>query len=121
MVYKRVSNKFDDLFNGTIILDQDIEDKLYLKHKVYRDDLADALGDPYLIALKPKQKSPLPQNKHRSSGTVYEILCETESGKVLFFIGRLFPDGNLYVITAYWADKELEKIYYQESEVLKDE
>ncbi len=54
MVYKRVSNKFDDLFNGTIILDQDIEDKLYLKHKVYRDDLADALGDPYLIALKPK-------------------------------------------------------------------
>jgi hypothetical protein len=57
LVYERTSKKFDELFNGTIVLDQDIEDKLFIKHKAYRDDLADAFGDPYLIAIKPKQIS----------------------------------------------------------------
>ena len=49
------------------------------------------------------------------------ILCETESGKILFLVGRLFSDGNLYIITAYWAEPELQSIYTKESEVLKNE
>jgi hypothetical protein len=27
----------------------------------------------------------------------------------------------LYIITAYWANNELEQLYYTESEVLRDE
>ncbi len=118
---KSTNGKFEKIFKGKIILDQHIEDKLDIKHKVYKDDLSDALGDPYLVVMKPKQKSPLPQNRATSSGTVYELLCETESGRILFIIGRLFPDGNFYIITSYWANEQLEQIYRQESEVLKDE
>jgi len=117
---RTLNSEFEKIFNGTIILDQDIEDKLDQKHKVYRDDLYDALGDPYLVVMKPKQKSP-PPNTPKSKGKVYEILCETESGRILFVVGRLFPDGNLYIITAYWADATLEEVYRQESEVLRDE
>ncbi len=122
MDYKRIYNfMFEELFNGTVILDKGIESKINNKHKVYKQDLGDALGCPYLIALKPKHKSPLPVNKEKSSGSVYEILSETESGKILFIVGRLFSDGNFYIITAYWANKELEEFYRKESEVLRDE
>lgn len=114
-------SEFEKLFNGTIILDQDIETKLNIKHKVYKEDLLDALSDIYLIIMRAKQKSPLPRNKLKSDGTVYEILCETESARVLFVIGRLFPDGNLYIITSYWANNELESLYYEESEMLKND
>ena len=115
------SSEFINNFNGTIIIDQDIETKLDIKHKVYKDDLIDGLGDPYLVVMKPKQKSLAPTNKVKSKGKLFEILCETESGKILFLVGRLFPDGNLYVITAYWAGLELQAIYLQESEALKDD
>ncbi|WEK53467.1 MAG: hypothetical protein P0Y55_12855 [Candidatus Cohnella colombiensis] len=122
MVLKRILNdEFDQVFNGTIILDSDIEDKLHSKHKVYRDDLEDALGDPYRVVLKPKQKSKTPTNQFMSSGNLYEISCETSDGRVLFIVTRLFNDGNLYIITAYWATADLKQIYYQESEVLRDE
>jgi hypothetical protein len=58
LILKRIyTDEFDALFNGTIILDLDIENKLHLKHKVYQDDLEDALGDPYRVVLKPKQSS----------------------------------------------------------------
>lgn len=50
-----------------------------------------------------------------------EILCESSGSEVLFIEARLFDDGNLYVITAYWANEGLIQIYYQESEVLRDE
>lgn len=116
-----LSNEFTFLFNGTIILDPDIEDKLHLKHKVYRDDLEDALGDPYRVILKPKQKPKTPIGPKRSSGKLYEIICQNTEGRILFMVTRLFNDGNLYIITAYWADEELKQIYYQESEVLQDE
>lgn len=122
MLLKRILNaEFDHVFKGTIILDTAIEDKLHSKHKVYKDDLEDALGDPYRVVLKPKQKSKDPMNKLMSNGTLYEILCETSNYRVLFIISRLFDDGNLYIITAYWANEELEQVYYQESEVLRDE
>ncbi|MDA8210321.1 MAG: hypothetical protein M0021_00335 [Clostridia bacterium] len=122
MKIKRVFNsEFEKVFNGTLILDQDIEDKLDIKHKVYRDDLFDAFSDPYLVVMKTKQKSPISKNVPKSKGTVYEILCEAASGRVLFVVGRLFPDGNMYIITAYWADTALEDLYRHESEVLRDE
>lgn len=79
------------------------------------------MGDPLIIVMKHKQKSPIPLDKEKSKGTVYEILCETSSGKIMFIIGRLFPDGNLYIITAYWANSELAKIYLKETEVFLDE
>jgi hypothetical protein len=111
-IIRTLNSEFEHLFNGTIILDQAIEDKLDQKHKVYRDDLYDAMGDPYFVVMKPKQKSP-PSNTPKSKGKVYEILSETESGRILFVVGRLFPDGNLYIITAYWADASLEEVYRQ--------
>ena len=83
--------------------------------------MVDALGDPLIVVMKPKQKSPTPIDKQNSKGTAYEILCENENGQVMFLVGRLFPDGNLYVITAYWASSELQQIYLQEREVLQDE
>ena len=118
---RTVSSEFSKCFSGTVILDNDIEAKLNKKHKVYKDDLIDALGDPYSMVMKTKQKSPSPKDKPKSTGKVYEILCETESGRVMFVVGRLFPDGNLYIINAYWADDTLEQIYRQESEVLRNE
>lgn len=122
MVIKRIySDEFDNLFNGTIVLDSDIENKLHLKHKVYRDDLEDALGDPYRIVLKPKQSTKVISYKITSTGRLFEILCETSYSRILFLVTRLFDDGNLYIITAYWATEELTQIYYQESEVLRDE
>lgn len=99
----------------------DIEDKLANKHKVYSDDLVDGLNDQYLIAMNPKQKSPALLNKEKSKGIVYEILCETQNKRIIFIVGRLFPDGNLYIITAYWADSELSKLYLQEREVSQDD
>ena len=116
-----LSPEFEKVFCGTIILDLDIETKLNVKHKVYKEDLVDALSDPYMVVMRVKQKSPDPNNKQKSSGTVYEILAETDSARVLFVVGRLFPDGNLYIITSYWANKELKSLYYQESEMLRND
>ena len=97
MILKRVfTDDFDKLFNGTIILDVDIENKLHQKHKVYRDDLEDALGDPYRVVLRPKQGSKVSLNNTNSSGFLFEILCETSDQRVLFIVARLFEDGNLY-------------------------
>lgn len=122
MILKRIQNdEFEATFNGTIVLDIDIESKLHNKHKVYRDDLVDALGDPFKVVLKPKQKTKSPFNKEKTSGKLYEILCESSDGRIMFLVSRLFEDGNLYIITAYWADEALEQIYYQECEVLRDE
>lgn len=120
MVIKRILNdEFDRIFKGTIILDTTIENKLHNKHKVYRDDLEDALSDPYRVVIKPKQRSKTSQ--FQSSGKLYEILCETSDERILFLVTRLFDDGNLYVITAYWATPEIQQLYYQESEVLRYE
>ena len=122
MIFKRIfSSEFLKCFNGTLILKEDIELKLIDKHKVYVDDLVDALSDPFIVVMKPKQKSVTPLDKEKSSGKLYEILCEAETGKVIFIVGRLFPDGNLYIITAYWADSDLTHLYFQEREVLQNE
>lgn len=122
MILKRIFNDdFEKIFDGTIILDQHIEDKLHTKHKVYRDDLEDALGDPYRVILRAKQKDKISVNQSTSNGKLYEILCESSGQRVLFIIGRLFENGHLYIITSYWADRELENIYYTESEVLRNE
>jgi len=121
LILKRVfTDDFDKLFNGTIILDVDIENKLHQKHKVYRDDLEDALGDPYRVVLRPKQGSKVSLNHTNSSGFLFEILCETSDQRVLFIVARLFEDGNLFIITSYWAKHDLVQIYYLESEVLRD-
>ncbi len=115
------SLEFENTFNGTIILDEDIKKKLVSKHKVYDEDLVNAVGDPYRVVLKPRQKASLPRHTLMSRGNLYEILCEAPGSKILFIVGRLFPDGNLYIITAYWANKNLERIYMLESEVLKND
>jgi hypothetical protein len=115
------SSEFLKTFSGTFILRQDIEEKLANKHKVYSNDLLETLNDQFLIAMKPKQKSPALLNKEQSKGTVYEILCETQSKRIIFIVGRLFPDGNLYIITAYWADSELSQLYLQEREVSQND
>lgn len=50
-----LNSEFEKVFNGTIILDQDIETKLNVKHKVYKGDLVDALSDPYMVLSKNHQ------------------------------------------------------------------
>lgn len=121
MVPNRIYNDdFNCIFNGTVILAPDIEDKLHTKHKVYRDDLYDALGDPYRIVLRARQKDKVPSQSF-SKGRLFEILCETSDSRILFIVARLFDNGHLYIITSYWADQILQKIYYTESEVLRDE
>ena len=117
---KVISSEFEKKFTGELILTKKVEDKLFDKHKVYRSDLYDALSDPYRVVMKSNQKSPIPLNLE-SSGKVYEIFCETEDSKVMFVVGRLFPDGKLLILTAYRANKPLQRIYYQEREVLPDE
>lgn len=122
MVLKKIfSAEFEHSFIGTIILDMEIEEKLHRKHKVYKDDIADALADPYRVVMRAQQKSTTPIYQLKSKGKLFEILCESSDGKVLFIIARLFPDGNLYIITSYWANRELQNVYLQESEVLRDE
>ena len=117
----RINNDdFNRIFNGTVILAPNIEDKLHAKHKVYRDDLYDALGDPYRIVLRAKQADKVP-NHSISKGILFEILCESSDSHILFIVARLFDNGHLYIITSYWADQILQKIYYMESEVLRDE
>ena len=116
MMKRTLNNEFEKYFNGTVILDPIIENKLMTKHKVYKDDLAYALADPNRLIMKPKQKPIIPTNKPKNNGKLYEILCEAY-GRVLFIIGRLFNDGNLYIITSYWADKNLTNVYIKESEV----
>lgn len=115
------SHEFEDSFNGRTILDQDIEKKLNVKHKVYEEDILDGLEDPYLVVMKSTRNSATPKDKEKSRGRLLEILGATEASRVIFIIGRLFPNGTLYIITAYWADPTLEKVYHQESEVLRDE
>lgn len=122
MVLKRIYNdEFDKIFNGTIVLNSAIEDKLHSKHKVYRDDLEDCLGDPCRVVLKAKQKDKASPLLSQSKGKLYEILCESSNQRILFIVARLFKNGHLYIITSYWANQRLEQIYLTESEVLRDE
>lgn len=121
MALKRIFNDdFNRIFTGTIVLSPKIEDKLHTKHKIYRDDLYDALGDPYRVVLKAKQRDKVPIQSH-SKGSLYEILCESSEHQILLIVARLFDNGHLYIITSYWADHKLQQIYYTESEVLRDE
>jgi hypothetical protein len=122
LILKRIYNDdFDKVFNGTIILDSSIEEKLHVKHKVYRDDLEDCLGDPYRVILRAKQKDRPSFHLEQSNGKLFEILCESSDQRVLFIVARLFENGHLYIITSYWANPQLELIYFTESEVLRDE
>jgi len=110
-----LSSEFYKLFSGRIILVPEIEEKLLVKHKVYKEDLEDALGDPYMVVVRSKRK------QLNEKGKNYEIYAETENGRVLFVVGTIFPDGNLYIITSYWANEKTESFYYIESEVLRDD
>ena len=112
---KIVSNEFFESFNGAVILRQDIEHKILTKHKVYENDLYDALNDEFAVVIEGQQK------QISNKGQNYEIYGETSSGRVLFIVGILFPDGNLYIITSYWATKEMINFYEEEREVLEDE
>lgn len=117
---RNYSDEFNHSFIGEIILGSKTEYKIHLKHKVYRDDIEDALGDPYRVVIKPRQKSKAAINKIYSSGLLFEIYCQHSNSQVLFIVARLFDDGNLYIITAYWADQDLTQFYDEESEVFKD-
>lgn len=115
-----VLDNFFDLFRR-VILDKDIRDKLINKHKVYEHDLEDALDDPYLIAFRSTRKSPELVTGKESRGTVYDLYAETANGRVMYIVGRLFPDGYLYIITAYWAGKEINAFYLKEREAIYDD
>ena len=58
---------------------------------------------------------------HETKGTVYDIYAESGDGRVLFLVGRLFPDGTLYIISARWAKNNEEIYYYKAREVLFNE
>ncbi len=111
------TNEFWDNFTGSLILEKHIKQKILRKHKVYERDLEDAFGDPGMVVIRNKRKSKASFKSPDSKGVLYELYAETENRKVMFIIGRLFPDGNLYIITAYWANKEQTSFYYKESEV----
>jgi len=34
---------------------------------------------------------------------------------------KIFPDGNLFIITAYWANNEQVEFYNNKSEVIRNE
>lgn len=108
------------MFGLSYVLDVDIKEKLINKHKVYEHDLEDALGDPCMVVIKNNRKSPELTTTEKSNGRVYELYASTINGRVLFIVGRLFSNGNLYIITAYWADKKQDSFYQRESEVLCD-
>jgi hypothetical protein len=108
-----VSKEFRDLFSGIVILREDIQNKLLEKHRVYEDDLYNALSDEYAVVIKGQQK------QVSTKGQNYEIYGKT-SGRVLFIVGLLFSDGNFYIITSYWATKDMISFYEEESEVLED-
>ena len=74
-----------------------------------------------MVVIKSQQKPPTPKGNQVSKGKVYDICAETEAGRVLFIVARLFTDGNLYIITSYWAEDEMEEFYHKESEVLRDD
>lgn len=112
---KIVSHEFYELFNGTVILRQDVKNKILTKHKVYENDLYEALNDEYAVVIKGQQK------QISNNGQNYEIYGKTLSERVLFIIGILFSDGNLYIITSYWATKNMVNFYEEEREVLEDE
>lgn len=106
---------FEELFFGRLIIQSHIEIKLNTKHSVYKEDIIDALEDPYLVVVKGKQK------QLSKGGTNYDIYAETEDGRILYIASKIFTDGNLFVITAYWANSEMKKFYIKESEVLRNE
>ena len=89
---KIVSREFDELFNGTVILRRDIEEKLIKKHKVYENDLYDALSDEYIVAIKGQRK------QLNNNGQNYEIYGKTSYGRILFIVGILFSDGNYILL-----------------------
>lgn len=119
--YFKLSKKFEELFKGEVIIKSDIEEKINKKHKVYKEDVEDALGDPCIIVVKPKQKSPQPKNKDKSEGVSLEIYAETSNGKILFIFCRLFPNGNIYLISAYWTDTKGEAFYYKQRDFIYGE
>lgn len=121
MLKKIYSSEFQDLFSGNVILHNRIKEKLYVKHKVYEADLHDALTDDYAVVLRSSRQSPLPPTGHETKGTVYDIYAGSGDGRVLFVVGRLFPDGALYIISARWAKNNEEIYYYKAREVLFDE
>lgn len=112
---KIFSYEFNELFSGNVILREDVKEKLILKHKVYEDDLYEALNDKFMIVIKGKQK------QISNSGQNYEIFGKVLNCRILFIVGILFPDGNLYIITSYWATTEMINFYEEESEMLKNE
>lgn len=119
--YYELSTNFEEYFFGKIKLIPEIEAKIKTKHKVCLEDLEDAYGDPYIIVAKPKQKSPAPVNKEKAEGIPCEIYAETSDGRILFIICRLFPDGNSFIVTAYWANQAIQNFYRTQRERLYGE
>lgn len=112
---KLYHTEFVELFKGRIIITPETEEKLMGKHNVYVEDIEDALGDPFAVVILGQQK------QSSMNGTNYEIYAETESKRVLFIVGKLFSDGNFYIITSYWANNEMIKFYFKTREVLSDD
>lgn len=119
--YHQLSINFIEYFTGKIILIPEIEEKINCIHKVCKDDIEDAFGDPYIIVAKPKQKPRIPIDKEKSLGILCEIYAETSNHKILFIICRLFADGNSFIITAYWANQEIQDFYRTQREKLYKE
>lgn len=105
-----VNEEFNELFNGTVILTEKTEEKILKKHKVYEHDLYNALEDEFIVVIKGQKK------QQATNGQIYEIYGKTSSGRILFIVGLLFADGNLYIITSYWANSKMINFYEGESE-----
>ncbi|RBP31499.1 MULTISPECIES: hypothetical protein [Bacillus] len=110
-----VSRSFSKKYSGNIILTADIQSKLRYQHSVHSQDVVTCMDDNCKVVVKNTHKK-YTSLKYPDS-KVYDIFGEV-NGKVLFIVGRMFNDGNIYIITARWAEGNESAFYYRNSEVM---
>ncbi|WP_394121418.1 hypothetical protein [Planococcus donghaensis] len=79
--------------------------KIEEKHGVYLSELEDALDDSCWVVRLNQQKPPsLPIGKIME-GHAFDVFCETEEGRLLKVVGRLYPSGKFQIITVLLEEK----------------
>lgn len=79
----------------------EVEEKLWLKHRVSVYEVEEALADPRIRTRRTKGKTALP---------VYEAVARTEAGRYLFLVVRIRPEC-VEIITAYDAEPKHRRFY----------